>query len=166
MTYTVNTWREAKSSSLSPSAKLTLSQIFDHSKHLGDYDFIISLAQTRLDYKRRGYTFLPESQRHDKNETSDLKRLIEEEYNALGRPKEHWKKPEEVEQYIKAHVSEDILMALDSVTNGQSPSKVQKSFMSLITSLATNYVCFGDGPRWSFVYISMTVGGWLQNMKA
>ena len=55
---------------------------------------------------------------------------------------------------------------LDEVVNGKGTHQERAFLKPLIVALAENLICFGDGPRWNFVYISMTVGGWLKHIDA
>ncbi|KAJ3461325.1 hypothetical protein MRS44_009878 [Fusarium solani] len=64
-----------------------LDRLFNHSKHLSDHDFLVSLALARLEYHQKGYTHLPPTatQAQWDQIVPDLSKKIERDYAERGR---------------------------------------------------------------------------------
>lgn len=169
VTYTVSLWEEAdKLGSTGRLDPRPLDRIFTHSKHLTDRAFLAALARARLEYRRKGMRACKSSVDGpaERNRILALPLLVRQEYEAKGQRVEWWKRPQDVEDYVRRHLSPGDVEALQAVAEGRAFCTGFEKFRSLIGSLAQDYVCFGDGPRWNALHVSLTVGGWLEKHQA
>ncbi|OLN97107.1 hypothetical protein CCHL11_02188 [Colletotrichum chlorophyti] len=161
MNYSIDIWN----SRTSPTAVNFLDRMFNHSRHLTDRHFLLSLAQSRVDYKQKGYMFRKLSEQFERNAMTDMQNLIEADYERNGQPSKWWKKPEEVATIILDQLTSEERVRFDAVLEGKGTKADEELMRPLITWLAQNFICFGNGPRWGAVFIFVGVGGWLKEIR-
>lgn len=162
----VSLWRKIKNlQEPNFSDQSRLDRMFNHSKHLSDHNFLMSLAQARLDFRNQGYIErLHEQDYHADNEAmAEVRKLVTREHAEKREDLQWWRSPREVESCIRQHLTADELAHLQEVVEGRGSTKAVRAFSSLFETLAQNFVCFGNEPRWNVVHISMTLGAWLGN---
>lgn len=164
--HAVSLWKRVKSPqepNLSDQSRLD--RMFNHSKYLNDHNFLMSIAQARLDFRNQGYIERLHEQDYpaDKEAMAEVCKLVLHEYAEKKEDLQWWRNPREVESYIKQHLTEDELAQLQELVEGRGSTKAVRAFYSLFDTLAQNFVCFGNEPRWNVVHISMTLGAWLGN---
>ncbi|KAJ4321288.1 hypothetical protein N0V84_005422 [Fusarium piperis] len=166
---TVSLW-QAKQLALMGKAARTesnLDRLFNHSKHLRDHDFLVSLALTRLEYYQKGYIHLPPTANQAQwgQILPDLSKKIEQDYAERGEALEWWKTPHEVEEFVKRHLEPEELVELQALIEGRGTGAALAKYTPLVDVLVQSFVCFGDGPRWNILWVSMLVGGWRTNQQ-
>ncbi|KAF7563167.1 hypothetical protein G7046_g958 [Stylonectria norvegica] len=162
-------WQEMTASDTQREAGTTyLDRLFNHSKELTDAPFLVSLGQARLDYKRQGFIECSISQASASSDSVvvDLLKRVKEEYAGRGESLSWWKTPQQVESYVKQHIGTEVYAKLLSVIKGEGSEEEATRFGPLVESLAQNYVCFGNGPRWNAIYVSICVGAWAKQHLA
>ncbi|KAH8733979.1 hypothetical protein BGZ61DRAFT_445638 [Ilyonectria robusta] len=164
--HAVSLWRKIKNPqepNLSDQGRLD--RMFNHSKYLNDHNFLMSIAQARLDFRNQGYIERLHEQDYpaDKEAMAEVCKLVLHEYAEKKEDLQWWRNPREVESYIKQHLTTDELAQLQELVEGRGSTKAVRAFSSLFDTLAQNFVCFGNEPRWNVVHISMTLGAWLGN---
>ncbi|KAG7133246.1 hypothetical protein HYQ45_008525 [Verticillium longisporum] len=133
-----------------------------------DETLLTSLAQSRLDYKRKGYTFVrlqEQSRDNSSSELADMRRQAMDTAASQGKPPSMWKSLEEVEVMLKSHMTEDEIVRMSAVAQGHGTDEDAYLFSIIVISLANHFICFGDGPRWDAVFVSLAVGGWLKVLQ-
>ncbi|OHE93836.1 hypothetical protein CORC01_10857 [Colletotrichum orchidophilum] len=160
MNYAVELW-DARPSM--PAIR-ALDRVFNHSKHLSDRKYLLSLAQARMDYKNKGYMFRKLSDQFAEQACVELGELVREDYEKGGRPKGFWKTPEEVAGNILGQITTDQAVRLQAVVEGKGTPNDGEMMQGLVSWLSQNHVCFGDGPRWSAICVSVGVGGWIREL--
>lgn len=73
---------------------------------------------------------------------------------------EWWKTPREVEEFVKRHLQPEEVVELQALIEGRETGAALAKYGPLVEALVQNFVCFGDGPRWNILLVSMMVGGW------
>lgn len=162
LAHTVSLWRKTKDGT-SPSS--LMNRMFDHSRHLSDHAFIVSLAEMRLEYKRKGHmeARFGDVFRHCMDNPTERHLKIIQEQTEGGMPLEWWMSPERVEEYVKKQLGTERFDFLRPAFEGHGSVDVAQRARPLIDGLARSFVCFGNGPRWNAVHVSLLVGGWLSN---
>ncbi|GJC99487.1 hypothetical protein CH63R_11549 [Colletotrichum higginsianum IMI 349063] len=161
MDYTLDLWN---SRSAPPAARL-LDRMFSQSRHVVDTGYLLSLAQARVDFMRKGFMFRKLSEQFERNAMVDLQRLISEHNKSRGLPSKYWKKPEEVAWNVLSQLTPGQATRFQAVIEGKGAPADEEMMRSMITWLAQNYVCFGDGPRWSNISISVGIGSWVKGVN-
>ncbi|CAM1507859.1 Fc.00g047070.m01.CDS01 [Cosmosporella sp. VM-42] len=164
--YTLSLWQEVNDRKLINSPEQhRLDRLFNHSRHLSDRGFLVSLAAVRMEYRRNGYIDLHNSSIRLWKDDSvpGLSVRVENEYTQRGEALDWWKSPKEVESYVKKHMEPNEFAELQAVIEGRGSKAVTARLAPLIETLAKNFVCFGDGPRWNALHVSMVVGAWITN---
>ena len=169
--HTVFLWREFNQpGAVFRTDRNRLDRLFNHSKYLTDREFLVALANARLGHKRKklaGGTerWLPPTQEEATKQSmlSPLYQKVRQEYEERGERVDWWKNPQEVEEYMRMHMSDKDCADLQAVVEGRASKAAAIKFAPLVESLAETYVCFGDSPRWNAVQVSMTIGMWLRN---
>ncbi|RSL80901.1 hypothetical protein CEP51_006231 [Fusarium floridanum] len=161
---TVSLWQAKQLAMMGKVARTesNLDRLFNHSKHLRDHDFLVSLALARLEYHQKGYTHLPPTatQAQWDQIVPDLSKQIERDYVERGETMEWWKTPREVEEFVKRHLEPEEVVELQALIEGRGTSAALAKYTPLVEALVQSFVCFGDGPRWNILWVSMMVGGW------
>ncbi|KAM0273508.1 hypothetical protein ACHAQH_008334 [Verticillium albo-atrum] len=168
-----NQARAAKVASGDPStvaspATVSLRRIFSLQGMMRDKSFLVSLAQSRLDYKQKGYMFgRLQDQFHSSSSPAlaDMHRQAESLAAAQGMPPSMWKTPQDVAAMIKSQITGDEAARMDAVAQGRGTDGDAYLLSIIVVHLANAFVCFGDGPRWNTVYLSMAVGSWLKVLQ-
>ncbi|TDZ67566.1 hypothetical protein CTRI78_v002757 [Colletotrichum trifolii] len=160
--YTIDLWH----SRTQPLATKYLDRIFNHSTHLTDRDFLLSLAQARVDYKEKGFMYQKLSEQFQRNSMSELYERIKTDYEKQGKPSRWWKRPEEVAESVLDMMTPSQKARFEAVLNGKGTKADAALLRPLITWFAHNFICFGDGPRWSSVFVSVGIGSWINNFRA
>ncbi|KAJ0312104.1 hypothetical protein COL5a_001784 [Colletotrichum fioriniae] len=160
MNYTVDLW-EARPS---PPAIKALDRMFSHSKHLTDRKYLLSLAQARMDYKNKGYMFRKLSDQFAEWACGEINQLVRDECEKKGRPSRYWKTPEEVAGNILNQITTDQAVRMQAVAEGKGTPSDGEMMQALVGWLSQNFVCFGDGPRWSTVCVSVGIGSWIREL--
>ncbi|KAK7413733.1 hypothetical protein QQX98_007376 [Neonectria punicea] len=166
--YAVSLWKKTKGlETPAPSDKNRLDRMFNHSKHLTDRDFLLSLAQARLEFRKKGYVerMYVQDFYKDNDAIAEVHEKIKEEYAEKNEAIQWWRKPQEVETYMRQHLTAEELVQLQDIVEGRGSETALKAFAPLFETLASNFVCFGDGPRWNVVHVSMTLGAWLGSRR-
>ncbi|KAH7165654.1 hypothetical protein EDB81DRAFT_679724 [Dactylonectria macrodidyma] len=164
--YAVSLWKKLKNpGKLDHSEQSQWDRMFNHSKHLVDHDFLISLAQARLEFRKHGYIDRVHLQTHhaDNKALLNVFKNVEQEYASKRETLQWWKKPQDVENYIKQHLTAFELAQLQDILEGRGSERALQAFGNLFETLTHSFVCFGDGPRWNVVHVSMSLGAWLGN---
>lgn len=169
--HTVSLWKEFNQPGASVRTdRNRLDRLYNHSKHLTDGEFLMALAQARLGHKQKQLAGQTESWwPHTKEESiktsmlSPLYLKVKKEYEERGERLDWWKNPQEVEDYMRKHMSEKDCADLQAVVEGRGSRAAAIKFAPLVEALAESYVCFGDSPRWNAIHVSMTLGIWLRN---
>lgn len=162
MNYTIDLWNSRSA----PLSSKRLDYMFNHSKHLTDRDFLISLAQARLDYKEKGYMYAKLTEQFERNAMSRLFQLVKSDYDRQKQPSRWWKRPEEVAACIFDEMNPSQRARFQDVIDGKGTKADQDYMRPLITWLSQNFICFGDGPRWSSIFVSVAIGSWLNELNA
>ncbi|KAH7145907.1 hypothetical protein B0J13DRAFT_554560 [Dactylonectria estremocensis] len=164
--YAVSLWKKLKHpDKLDHLEQGRWDRLFNHSKYLFDHDFLISLAQARLELRQNGYIDQVHLQTHhaDNKALLNVYKNVEQEYANRGETLQWWRKPQDVENYIKQHLTAHELAQLQEILEGRGSARSLRAFGNLFESLAHSFVCFGDGPRWNVIHVSMALGAWLGN---
>ncbi|TQN66498.1 hypothetical protein CSHISOI_09002 [Colletotrichum shisoi] len=161
MDYTLDLWN----SRAAPPAVRLLDRMFSQSRHVVDTGYLVSLAQARVDFMRKGFMFRKLSEQFERNTMVDLRRLISEHHKSTGLPSKYWKKPEEVAWNVLSQLTPGQATRFQAVVEGKGAPADEEMMRSMITWLAQNYVCFGDGPRWSNISISVGIGSWIKGVN-
>ncbi|KAF9876601.1 hypothetical protein CkaCkLH20_06009 [Colletotrichum karsti] len=161
MNYTIDLWNSRST----PLSTKYLDRMFNHSKHLTDRQFLLSLAQARVDYKEKGFMYKKLSEQFERNAMNELYQRIKAEYEMRGQPSRWWKRPEEVADTVLSMLGDALRDRFQAVIDGHGTKEDAELLRPLVTWLAQNFICFGDGPRWSSVFVSVAVGSWLNEMK-
>ncbi|RSL41181.1 hypothetical protein CEP53_012917 [Fusarium sp. AF-6] len=161
---TVSLWQAKQLALMGKVARTesNLDRLFNHSKHLRDHDFLVSLALARLEYHQKGYTHLPPTatQAQWDQIVPDLSKEIERDYAERGEALDWWKTPREVEEFVKRHLEPEEVVELQALIEGRGTSAALAKYTPLVEALVQSFVCFGNGPRWNILWVSMMVGGW------
>ncbi|KAK0377603.1 hypothetical protein CLIM01_05003 [Colletotrichum limetticola] len=160
MNYTVDLW-DARPS---PPAIKALDRVFSHSEHLTDRKYLLSLAQARMDYKNKGYMFRKLSDQFAERTCTQVYQLAGDECEKKGRPSRYWKTPQEVAGNILSQITTDQAVRMQDVAEGKGTSSDGEMMQGLVGWLSQNFVCFGDGPRWSTVCVSVGIGSWVREL--
>ncbi|KAK1724127.1 uncharacterized protein BDZ83DRAFT_563736, partial [Colletotrichum acutatum] len=160
MNYTVDLW-DARPS---PPAIKALDRMFSHSKQLTDRKYLLSLAQARIDYKNKGYMFRKLSDQFAERACVEIDQLVRDECEKKGRPSRYWKTPEEVAGNILNQITTDQAVRMQAVAEGKGTPSDGEMMQALVGWLSQNFVCFGDGPRWSTVCVSVGIGSWVREL--
>lgn len=81
--------------------------------------------------------------------------------SSLARQSDFWKTPEQVAEYlVKSLTPEDTQILYDALGGKLSP-EAERNVGRRLYSFARNAVCFGDGPRWSRLFLSLATGVWV-----
>ncbi|GKT63375.1 hypothetical protein ColTof4_05038 [Colletotrichum tofieldiae] len=161
MNYTIDLWNSRSA----PRATRHLDRVFNHSRHLTDRHYLMSLAQARIDYKKKGYMFHKLSEQFERNAMSDLYKLVKGDYENKGLPSKYWKTPEEVAGNVLSQMTPEQAARFHAVAEGRGTHADKEMMRAMVSWLATNFVCFGDGPRWSNISISVGIGSWITELK-
>ncbi|KAI8177087.1 hypothetical protein K4K53_008496 [Colletotrichum sp. SAR 10_77] len=161
MNYTIDLWNSRSE----PLSTRHLDRMFNHSEHLRDRQFLLSLAQARVDYKEKGFMYRKLTEQFERNAMSGLFKRIKEDYDKQGQPSKWWKRPEEVANSVLDVMDESQKARFQAVIDGKGTKEDAVMLRALITWLAQNYICFGDGPRWSSVFASVGIGSWVNEFK-
>ncbi|KAH8176962.1 hypothetical protein LIA77_02044 [Sarocladium implicatum] len=74
----------------------------------------------------------------------------------IGEPEGWWRAADGVELFLRKHcLPPEGVARLDAVLAGGGSEKHQHDVKSVLEKLALNYKCFGDGPRWNAVYVTV-----------
>ncbi|KAI0139570.1 hypothetical protein F4776DRAFT_677563 [Hypoxylon sp. NC0597] len=121
-----------------------------HSPPLHNVRYIIALAEARREFRDRGYI----EGNNPAGETDSAELLQEHvlaDYRSRGDDATVWLSPRAVENELRGRLGcvsyrtlEHALQLSDSKRTGPLPEVVK----SLIYTLASTFICFGDGPRW------------------
>ncbi|KAF7550354.1 hypothetical protein G7Z17_g5778 [Cylindrodendrum hubeiense] len=116
--YAITLWKKMKNieePELSDQSRFD--RMFNHSKHLVDRDFLMSIAQARLDFRKKGYIDrIHLEEYHAENEAmGEVHTLLQQEYADKNETLQWWRKPQEVETYIKQHLTADELVELQQI---------------------------------------------------
>ncbi|KAK2063067.1 hypothetical protein LY76DRAFT_642733 [Colletotrichum caudatum] len=159
--YTVDLWNAR---SAAPATR-HLDRIFGSSRTLADREYVMSMAQLRLDYKRKGYMFRKLSERFDRSAMADLYKLVRHDYETKGVPPRYWKTPAEVAGNLLGHLTPDEAARFQAVLEGRGARADEEMMRGMSAWLAQNFVCFGDGPRWSNIAVSVGLGSWIGELR-
>ncbi|KAF6836538.1 hypothetical protein CPLU01_03573 [Colletotrichum plurivorum] len=162
MNYTIDLWN----SRTAPLSSKRLDYMFNHTKHLTDRHFLLSLAQARLDYKEKGFMYTKLTEQFERNAMSRLFELVKSDYEKQRQPSRWWKRPEEVAEAIVDQLNPSQRVRFQDVIDGNGTKADQDFMRPLITWLSENFICFGDGPRWSSVFVSIAIGSWVNELNA
>ncbi|KAM5344759.1 hypothetical protein ACJ41O_010621 [Fusarium nematophilum] len=148
--------------------KSLVDRLFNHSRHLYDQEFLMSLASARLEFLQKGYVDLPPSAASQviwHGIVPELSERIRQEYSERGQTMDWWKTPREVEGMVRRYLEPGEMEELQALVEGRGSAEALGKFAALMESLVRNFVCFGDGPRWNVVYLSLVIGGWKQGQR-
>ncbi|KAF5668109.1 regulator-Ty1 transposition 109 [Fusarium heterosporum] len=139
-----------------------MDRLFNHSKHLTDRRFLLSLALARLEYKHKGFIDSPHSgsELMWKSVLPNLRKKMERELSEKGQSPEWWKTPSEVETHLRKYLEPSEVDELQTLVEGRGSEAVLEKFQPLVEMLIDEFVCFTDGPRWNLLYVAMAVGSW------
>lgn len=77
-----------------------------------------------------------------------------------------WKTPSEVEAYVRQGLTEAEYRLVEDPLTGRDTSEESETRIRLaMQALVPNAIYFPDGPRWSFIYLSMVVGTWVRDLR-
>ncbi|KAJ4162986.1 hypothetical protein NW754_014408 [Fusarium falciforme] len=144
---TVSLWQAKQLSLMGKVARTesNLDRLFNHSKHLSDHDFFSIFGACKAQWDQ----IVP-----------DLSNKIERDYAERGETLEWWKTPREVEAFVKRHLEPEEIAELQALIEGRGTGASLAKYTPLVEALVQSFVCFGDGPRWNILWVSMMVGGW------
>lgn len=163
--YAVSIWRTLKNlPQPSFSYRSRLDRLVNHAQHLNDHEFLLSLAQARIDFREKGFVhglyeagyFL------EREPLSVCKNFVKREYQERDECRKWWRGPREVESYIRPLLTVEENAQLEEVVQGRGSTRNVDMYGPLFEGLAKSFVCFGDGPRWHIIHLSLMVGGWLK----
>ncbi|KAM0549805.1 hypothetical protein ACHAPJ_009244 [Fusarium lateritium] len=140
-----------------------MDRLFNHSKHLGDRRFLLSLALARLEYKHKGFIDLPHASTEmawNNSVLPDLRRKMELELEAKGQSLDWWKTPDDVQNHLMKYLEPSEVGELQALVEGRGSEAVLTKYQPLVEMLIDQFVCFTDGPRWNLIYVAMAVGSW------
>ncbi|KXH34820.1 hypothetical protein CSAL01_00401 [Colletotrichum salicis] len=158
--YTVDLW-DARPS---PPAMKAMDRMFSHSKHLSDRNYLLSLAQARMDYKNKGYMFRKLSDQFAERACAETFELVRDECEKKGGPSRYWKTPQEIAGNILNEITTDQAVRMQAVAEGKGTLSDGQMMQALVSWLSQNFICFGDGPRWSTVFVSLGIGSWVREL--
>ncbi|KAK1997670.1 hypothetical protein LX36DRAFT_61419 [Colletotrichum falcatum] len=159
--YTIDLWK-ARSA---PLAARHLDRIFSPSRPLADREYLVSLAQSRLDYKRKGYLFRTLSEQFERTATAGLHKGVLHDYETRGVPPRYWKTPAEVAGNLSSQLTPDESARFQAVLEGRGTRADEEMMHGMSAWLVQNFVCFGDGPRWSNIGVSVALGSWISELR-
>ncbi|KAF4949555.1 hypothetical protein FGADI_8853 [Fusarium gaditjirri] len=130
-----------------------MDRLFNHSKHLNDRRFLLSLALARLEYKHKGFIDLPRAGTEMvwKSVLPDLRRKMERELVEKGQGPEWWKTPGEVENHLRKYLEPAEIDELQALVEGRGSEEVLAKYKPLVEMMIAEFVCFPDGPRWNLL---------------
>lgn len=161
LNYTIDLWNSRSA----PPATRNLDRIFNHSRHLTDRQYLLSLTQARVDYKQKGYMFRKLSDQFERSAMTDLHKLIRDDYENKGISAKYWKTPEEVAACVLDVMTPDEAARFQAVIEGKGTPADEELLRPLIAWFAENFICFGNGPRWSAVFVSVGLGSWIREVR-
>ncbi|KAK1981142.1 hypothetical protein LZ30DRAFT_96938 [Colletotrichum cereale] len=159
--YTINLWNARTAQP----ATEQLDRIFSHSRHTAEREYIVSMAQARLDYKRKGYMFRTLSEQFDRNVMADLYERARRDFETQGLPPRYWKTPEEVAGNLLGQLTPEEKARFQAVLEGRGAPADEERMRGISTWLVQNFACFGDGPRWSNIGVSVALGSWVAELR-
>lgn len=133
----VSHWHDQKlglQSSRQDQSMGSFDRVFDHSKHLHDKEFILSLALARLEYRQKGHIDLP---CYSKSPTwysgsTDLREKISKEYVEKGQTMGWWRCPRQVEDFVNQHLKPGEVKELQALLEGRGSEKDVGKYEHLI----------------------------------
>ncbi|KAK2031967.1 hypothetical protein LX32DRAFT_236462 [Colletotrichum zoysiae] len=159
--YTIDLWNAR---SAAPATR-HLDRIFSSSRTLADREYVMSMAQLRLDYKQKGYMFRKLSERADRSAMADLYKLVRHDYEVMGVPPRYWKTPAEVAGNLLGQLTPEETARFEAVLEGRGARADEEMMRAMSAWLVQNFVCFGNGPRWSNIAVSVGLGSWLGELR-
>ncbi|RGP81788.1 regulator-ty1 transposition 109 [Fusarium longipes] len=162
---TVSLWETYKLNMLGrpgPPDMNPMDRLFNHTKHLSDRRFMLSLALARLEYKHKGFIDPPHgaTEMVYKSVLPDLRKKMEQELADKGQGLEWWKTPREVEHHLMKYLEPSEVDELQALIEGRGSQAVLAKYKPLVEMMIEEFVCFPDGPRWNLLYVAMAVGSW------
>ncbi|UZP46607.1 hypothetical protein NXS19_014419 [Fusarium pseudograminearum] len=165
---TVSLWETHKLNMLGkpgPPDMNPMDRLFNHSKHLTDRRFMLSLALARLEYKQKGFIEHPHAgtEMIYRSVLPELRKKMEQELVAKGQGMEWWKTPREVESHLMKYLEPSEVDELQALIEGRGSTAVLTKYKPLMDMMIDEFVCFADGPRWNLIHVAMAVGSWRSN---
>ncbi|KAH6980379.1 hypothetical protein EDB82DRAFT_510730 [Fusarium venenatum] len=162
---TVSLWETYKLNMLGrpgPPDTNPMDRLFNHTKHLTDRRFMLSLALARLEYKQKGFIEQPHAgtEMVYKSVLPELRKKMEQELADKGQGLEWWKTPREVESHLMKYLEPSEVDELQALIEGRGSAAVLTKYKPLVEMMIDEFVCFPDGPRWNLLYVAMAVGSW------
>ncbi|KAG8667920.1 hypothetical protein FPOAC1_012761 [Fusarium poae] len=162
---TVSLWETYKLNMLGrpgPPDMNPMDRLFNHSRHLTDRRFMLSLALARLEYKQKGFIEQPHAgtEMVYKSVLPELRKKMEQELAEKGQGLEWWKTPREVESHLMKYLEPSEVDELQALIEGRGSAAVLTKYKPLVEMMVNEFVCFPDGPRWNLLYVAMAVGSW------
>ncbi|KAI5461700.1 hypothetical protein BGZ63DRAFT_386455 [Mariannaea sp. PMI_226] len=167
--YAVYLWRKAnRLPHADHSYDNRLDRMFNHKKRLNDRDFLMSVAQARVESKKRGLVerYCGEDLPADNWKQVLVYNRAKQQYEEREDTIRWWKSAKEVESYVLPHLSQEEIAHLQQILEGRGSAEALEMFAPLFEKLVRSFVCFKEGPRWNIVHVSVTVGAWLRWRRA
>ncbi|KAK1962183.1 hypothetical protein LY78DRAFT_265243 [Colletotrichum sublineola] len=159
--YTVDLWNSRSA----PPAIRHLDRIFSPSRPLADREYVVSLAQARLDYRRKGYMFRTLSEQFDRSAVVGLYKVVLHDWETKGVPPRWWKTPEEVAENLLSQLTPDEAARFQAVLEGRGTRADEEMMRTMSAWLVQNFFCFGNGPRWNNIGVSVALGSWIGALR-
>lgn len=85
--------------------------------------------------------------------------------DAARAPSRWWKRPEEVADSVVGMMEPAQKARSQAVVEGRGAKEDAELLRPLVAWLAQNFICFGDGPRWSSVFVAVGIGSWVNEIR-
>ncbi|EFQ36460.1 hypothetical protein CGRA01v4_10446 [Colletotrichum graminicola] len=159
--YTVDLWNAQSA----PPATRQLDRIFNPSRPLTDRKYLVSLAQARLDFRRKGHMFRTLSEQFERIAMADLYKRVLHDYETTGAEPRYWKTPAEVADNLLSQLTPEEAARFQAVLEGGGTRADKEMLRAMSGWFVQNFVCFGDGPRWSNIGVSVALGSWIGALR-
>ncbi|KAK1569715.1 uncharacterized protein LY79DRAFT_594753 [Colletotrichum navitas] len=159
--YTVDLWNAQSA----PQATKQLDRIFNPSRPLTDRKYLVSLTQARLDFRRKGHMFRTLSEQFERIAMADLYKRVLHDYETTGAQPRYWKTPAEVAENLLSQLTPDEAARFQAVLEGGGTRADKEMLRAMAAWFVQNFVCFGDGPRWSNIGVSVALGSWIGSLR-
>lgn len=167
--YTVGLWQKS-SDTVNPGTATEQNiydGLFDNSEQTMDRDFLMTLAKARVDIRSKGAASMHPSyqKKLDAITTVDLHEKMKEDFANRAGNLDWWKTPHQIENYVKQRLQPHEMERLQASVENHAPEEDEFALTAFLRSLALNYKCFGDGPRWHAMFASLAVGILIKKLR-
>lgn len=123
--------------------------------------FLKAMVEARLEYRQFGYISAEYAGAADLDVGTAMHRDILADYMMRGKDANIWLNPTAVEARIRASLGPAGFGLLEEAVRRPEHDVLHSSVVKAVKKLVENFICFGDGPRWSYQIVDETFAQWL-----